>query len=624
MCGIVGIVGERNPELIRTLTNVIRHRGPDGQGFFEDDHVSLGHARLAIVDLEHGDQPMRSDDGRFVLIFNGEVYNHLDLRPELERAGAVFRTHCDTETILRGYEVWGAKVVERLRGMFAFAVWDTREHSVFLARDHMGIKPLYYAQHDGRLIFASELKAIVADPRFPRQPDLAAIDAFMTGLMFPADLTAFEGVRQLEAGHTLTCKAGGQPTIERYYEIGFPRRYERMAFEDAVDLALERTRETVELRQMSDVPVGVFLSGGVDSSLVAALLAEKQDAPVRTFSLVHKGEHAWLDESEYIDTVVKHIGADHTEVESDPDWYTQIPRVIQAFDQPCTTSINSYMLSQAAAEQVKVVLTGTGGDEAYAGYGRYELAMKHKLGEEVARSWIKRLLGRTQDADRERAAISGLRDAFARRNVYFHGESRRATLTDAAREAAGEGAWDAIFRRHFDRAGLPDGLSRCLHTDQMLYLINNLHNNMDKVSMAHGLEARVPLCDFRFIEAANTVPPGVKMQGGELKAVLKAAAARVLPRSVIYRQKRGFGIPLKTWVHGPFGERIVQVLRPDAVERRGLFRPDEVARLVERTRSGQADHSMKLWILMTVELWHRMYIDSNAFLGDPSFEDLVG
>lgn len=618
MCGFVGIIGEEDPDLIRGMTDSIRHRGPDGEGYYTDPGISLGHRRLAIIDLVTGDQPIISDDKRYVIVHNGEVYNHLDLRAELEQAGRKFHTHADTEVVLQGFIHYGPEVVEKLRGMFAFAIWDAKEKSCFIARDHMGIKPLYYGQFDGRFYVASEMKAILADPRVPRRCDLRALDAFLTFLKYPVDLTAFEGIRQLEAGHYMIVH-DGQHRITPYYDIAWPESFpKKWDEEEIIERTLAAAGETVKLRLMSDVPLGMFLSGGVDSSLVTALMAKESSAPVRTFSLVHKGDASWLDESQYIHRIVSHLGTEHTEIESDWNWYQMIPRMLSAFDQPCTTSLNSYMISELASRHVKVALTGTGGDEAFAGYGRYLLGLG--LGSRPVpwpKALARLLLGRRKKQP------DNLGDAFYERKVYFNTQQKQEAYSEKFLERTDETMCRAIMDRFFNRPGLPDGLSRCLYTDQKLYLVSNLHNNLDKVSMAHGLEARVPLCDHKFMEFANTVPSALKTKDGELKYVLKKAASRLVPPEVIYRQKRGFGIPIRTWVRGAFAEVVKRVLNRESIERRGLLRWPYVDKLMARTFSGKGDYSIRLWMFMLVELWHRMYIDSKVFLAPMSFEDLT-
>ena len=625
MCGFAGVIGERrgDPSVIQSMTDVLAHRGPDGEGFFraEPDEmscgVSFGHRRLAIVDLSAGHQPLVSPNKRFALVFNGEIYNHRELRSELEDAGHTFTTECDTEVILHGFAAWGAEVTTRLRGMYAFAIWDSVERVCFVARDQMGIKPLYWTLVDGRVSFASEIKGLLADRRVERRPSYDGIDAYLGGMMFPGTMTAFAGVHQLEPGHRMWIRPPRGPgwddrrqstdvEIEHYFQIPFPASASLSDWDEqsSIERVLDGGRETVNLRLMADVPIGIFLSGGVDSSFVCALACQMASDPIRSYSMTQRGENEHLSEAQYIDAVVAALDLPHTDVTGDVAWVDDAPQIIRAFDQPCTTAMNSYRLAERASRDVKVVLTGTGGDEGFAGYGRYLLA---------------------DPEYRTSKGISDLRAAFTQRVTSFLPADRSSLYSRRARGRTSINAWESEVHRHFDRDDLPDDLARCLHVDQRLYLIDNLHNNMDKVAMAHSLEARVPLCDHRFLALANSIPGSRKMQDGELKHVLKAAAATLVPREVIYRKKLGFGVPIQSWFRGRLGARLAPFLERRAVKRRGMFNWREVERLRSLTMSGKADHARRLWMLASIEIWFRMYIDGkfDGVSQTPSLDELA-
>ena len=601
MCGFTGIIGRQFPEsdAIIAMTRAIAHRGPDGEGFHRGNGVAFGHRRLSIIDVDHGQQPMTAgdddDSARWTLVFNGEIYNHESLREELERKGARFTTRCDTEVVLQGFIMWGAAVTDRLRGMFSFAIWDAREHTCFVARDHMGVKPLYWTKHDERVLIGSEIKALLADSTVPRTPNIEGLEAYMSGLMFPGALTAFKGIHELPAGHRMWIRwnpvtSQVHTEVERYFQISFDPNpdFAKASLEDLIEPVRAAAARVVDMRRMSDVPIGIFLSGGVDSSLVAALLASTHSDPVRSFSLLHDGENAEISEKPYIDVVVEQYGLHHQTLTSDPAWLGCLPQLVGAFDQPCTTALNSYFLAQRAAQDVKVVLTGTGGDEGFAGYGRYLLAT-----------------GQSGLSDDE------LRRDFTERVSSGRTKERDGLYGDRLRPYVNGGFWQRAVHEHFDRADLPGRLARCLHVDQMLYLIDNLHNNLDKVTMAHSLEARVPLCDPDFLAFANSLPAAAKMAGDEPKALLKAVAATVLSPEIIYRRKRGFGIPIGNWIRGAHGKQLIDILDRRRIKSRGLFRWKDVKRMIDHTMSGRANYAQRLWMIASVEVWFSMYIDGH-------------
>ena len=621
MCGIAGIISLDGRTWVdrgrlERMRDALAHRGPDGEGAWVDGPVGLGHRRLAIVDVAGGHQPMSSADGGAWLTFNGEIYNHLVLRRALEPLGHRYRTRCDTETILHAYDEYGEGVVDRLQGMFAFAIWDAKARRLMLARDRLGIKPLYYAQTDTELLFASEIKALINAGIRPELNE-SVIPEFLATRFVSGDETFYKGIRKLLPGHLLTWSAGAGLQTRRYWSLSPTTAPDDASSLEtaAIDLR-ERLRAAVERHLMSDVPLGVFLSGGLDSSALAALAAGMTDEPLRTFAVGFSEAEA--NELPHARLVARHIGADHREVVVTPDeFFESLPRLIWQEDEPIafTSSVPLFHVSRLARDHVKVVLTGEGADELFLGYNRYRVAsLNARLGHPYA-AWVPRLL---------RAAVRGLAAHLPR-------VVRRYSSRSFLAMESGERAWFfdnfAVFPERLQRslvapdlvaardpyaAGLRcyaacdgDLLARMSHADLQTYLLELLMKQ-DQMSMAASIESRVPFLDDELVSHVSALPSRFKLQGWRTKAILREAVRDLLPPEILSRRKMGFPVPVGRWLRQSFGAVVdAFVLSARARERR-FFNPLAVKQLVDEHQSGFADHGDRLWLLINFELWQRM------------------
>lgn len=619
MCGIAGIVdlngtSEVSEPLLRAMTDALTHRGPDESGLHLAPGVGLGHRRLSIIDLASGQQPMASPDGRCWLTYNGEIYNYRELRTELEQAGHAFLTRSDTEVLLHAWLEWGEDCVGRLRGMFAFAVWDGAREALFLARDRLGIKPVYYAAlPGGRLVFASELKSIVLDPEVDRRLDPQAMEDYFAYGYVPEPRTIYRSVRKLPPGHTL-CAVRGEP-------VGSPREYWDVRFEDGVQVdeadaqaeLVERVREAVDVRLVSEVPLGAFLSGGVDSSAVVAMMAGLQSDPVNTCSIAF--DVPGFDESGYAADVAGRFGTNHHVRQVKPDDFDLVDRLIDLYDEPYADSsaLPTYRVCELARERVTVALSGDGGDENLAGYRRYRLHMAEErvrglvplplrrgvfgpLGKLYPKAdWAPRVF-------RAKTTFQSLaRDSVA---AYFHtislySDEQRASLFSAKLhgELQGYGAVE-VLRRHAARAGTGDPLSLVQYLDLKTYLVGDILTKVDRASMAHSLEVRVPLLDHHLVEWIATLPSALKLHRGEGKYVFKKSLEPYLPHDVLYRPKMGFAVPLASWFRGPLRERIAAAVLGERLLDTGYFDARYLRHLVDAHQSGRRDYSALLWTLL--------------------------
>jgi asparagine synthase (glutamine-hydrolysing) len=635
MCGICGIaLSSRSSRRLdrrrlERMRDVLTHRGPDDCGLFVEDGVGLGHRRLSIIDVASGHQPMASDDGSLQIVYNGEVYNHPALRAELETRGVRYRTRCDTETVLRVYEAEGAKAPRRLRGMFAFAIWDGRRRELFLARDRFGVKPLYYVLHDdGSLYFASEIKALLVAGAVTPTLNVAALPDYLANHAPSGTETLFEGVRRLPPGCTLRW-SDGQVEIDRYWELTFAQSEDRHRSED--DLIAEygeRFAEAVRMRLMSDVPLGMFLSGGIDSAAITAAMSRFVDGPIKTFSVAFAEREA--NELRYARLVAEQYRTDHHEVIVRPsDFFTALPKLVWHEDEPLAhpSSVALYFVSQLAAEHVKVVLTGEGSDETLGGYGRYPITVYNlRLG-----GHYERLVG-AGIRDRVRAAIdrvpphAGMRRKLARTFLYLPAEpwtlyfdnfsvfSRRqqqALLTPAIRERLAGVDPYGVQRDAFDASDGRSLLHRLLDVDIQTYL-HELLMKQDQMSMAASIESRVPFLDYPLVEFAARLPERLKLRGLTTKYVLRRAMRDALPPEILNRKKMGFPVPVGRWFRGAFRWVVDEYVLSDRAGARCLFDRSHVRQLVERHRRGEEDHSERLWALANFEIWQRLFVDGQT------------
>ncbi|MEQ8662342.1 MAG: amidotransferase 1, exosortase A system-associated [Gammaproteobacteria bacterium] len=626
MCGIAGIVdlqGRREPDaaLLRRMTDALTHRGPDESGVHCAPGVGLGHRRLSIIDLASGQQPMASDDRQCWLTYNGEIYNFRELRAELEAAGHAFHTRSDTEVLLRSWLAWGEDCVSRFRGMFAFAIWDERRETLFLARDRLGIKPLYYALTPTReLAFASELKSLELVPEVCGNIRPAAVEDYFAYGYVPEPDTIYEGVSKLPPGHTLTLRRGAAlPATREYWDVPF-RRAQAGSEADIVAELLARTREAVDVRLVAEVPLGAFLSGGVDSSAVVAMMAGLQSEPVNTCSIGF--DVAAFDETEYADRIAAQFGTAHFKRTIDPDDFDLVDRLVELYDEPYADSsaLPTYRVCELARERVTVALSGDGGDENYAGYRRYRLHMA----EEAVRGRLPiglrravfgplgRLYPKADWAPRVFRAKTTFQ-ALARNSVeaYFHSISifkddlREQLFTPAFRRALqGHRAGD-VLARHAEHAPTDDPLSLVQYLDMKTYLVGDILTKVDRASMAHALEVRVPLLDHPLVEWISSLPSDLKLRGGEGKYIFKKALEPQLPHDILYRPKMGFGVPLAKWFRGPLRQRITDIVLGERLRATGWFEPAFMQHLVDAHQSGRRDYSALLWTMMMFDAFLR-------------------
>jgi asparagine synthase (glutamine-hydrolysing) len=613
VCGIAGIAsrtGAVDPERLRVMSTTLVHRGPDSDGEVVDGPVGLAARRLSIIDLEHGDQPIANEDGTVHVVQNGEIYNFLELRAELERAGHRFTTRSDTETLVHLYEEHGEGFAARLRGMFAVAVWDGRRRRLVLARDRYGIKPLYYRDEGGELVFASELRAL---PRGEVDPD--AVEAFLAFNSVPAPYSIFTGTRKLPAGHLLVWE-DGRVRVERYARPA-PAPASEVRDEDPAELAEElraRLRDSVRAHLIADVPVGVLLSGGVDSSLLAALAAQESDEPVHTFSIGF--EERSFDELDDARSVATMYGTRHEELVLRPDAALLLPRLAEAFDEPFADSsaLPTYLVSELAARHVKVALSGEGGDELFGGYYTYAadlLALRVGRLAPGVRPLVERLPSSSRKASFDYKAKRFVRGAnlppLERHHAWkeIFSDEARAELT------GGRPGSDPIdlLRVRFGETEGAELLARLQDVDLGTYLVDDLLVKTDRASMAHSLEARVPYLDPLVTGLALALPTRLKVRGLRKKVLLRKAAAPLLPRRIVYGRKRGFSIPAAAWLRGELEPFARDVLAPETLRRQGFFRPEPVTRLLDRHVSGEEDLSRQLWGLLAFTLWHERHVE---------------
>ncbi len=608
MCGICGIAtthGAVDVERLRALSRTLYHRGPDSEGMHVDEHVGIAARRLAIIDLTGGDQPLTNEDGNVVVVQNGEIYNYRELRRELDRAGHLFRTHSDTEVLAHGYEEWGTRLWERLRGMFAVAVWDATRRRLVLARDRFGIKPLYYRDAGGELSFASELDALPHG-----DVDLDALTGFLAFNCVPGPLSIFEDVRKLLPGHVLTWE-NGRTTIETFARTGpLPVRTDDEA--ELVEECRARLRDSVRAHLIADVPVGVLLSGGVDSGTLAALAAEESSEPVRTFSIGF--EEASFDELAGARAVAARYGTIHRELVLRPDAGALLHELALAFDEPFADSsaLPTYLVSKLAAEDVKVVLSGEGGDELFGGYYTYVADLLAERFGALA-SALNPLAERLPTSDR-RVSFDYKAKRFTRAAhlppLERHHGWKEIFSADARAELTGRASsFDplATYRSRFAGTEGHELLTRLQDVDFGLYLVDDLLTKTDRASMAWSLEARVPFMDTVVANFAFSLPAKHKVRGLSKKRLLRQAVEPLLPHEVVHGRKRGFSIPAATWLRGElfgFGREVL-----NDVKRQGFFDRDVALRLWHEHVDGRRDNSRQLWGLLAFTLWYGYHVE---------------
>jgi len=626
MCGIVGIFdrkGRREIDraLLQRMNDSQSHRGPDEDGVYFAPGVGLGHRRLSIIDLASGQQPLFNEDRSVVVVYNGEIYNFQELSKELIAAGHTFRTHCDTEVIVHAWEQWGERCVERFRGMFAFALWDSNNETLFLARDRLGIKPLYYAElADGMVVFGSELKSLLLHPGLKRELDVCAVEDYFAYGYVPDPKSIYVQARKLAPGHTLTYRRGrAEATPRRYWDVTFrdPHRTDEAA---VMEELVERLREAVRIRLIAEVPLGAFLSGGVDSSAVVALMAGIMPDPVQTCTISFADPQ--FDESRYAASVATRYATNHHVRQVDPDDFGLVDRLATLYDEPFADSsaIPTYRVCGLARERVIVALSGDGGDEVFAGYRRYrwhhyEEVVRRAVPSALCRPLfgsLGRLYPKLDWAPKVLRAKSTF-ESIARGSIggYFHAVSvltddvrRRLYSERFLRDLQGYHAQEVLERVMRD-APTDHHLSRVQYADLKTYLPGDILTKVDRASMAHSLEVRVPILDHTFVEWAATIPPALKLAGGEGKHVFKKALEKFLPPDILYRSKMGFAVPLSAWFRGPLRETVRTALTGPTLAETGMFDPGAIKTLVDEHQSGMREHSAVLWSLLMFESFLR-------------------
>ena len=621
MCGIAGFIDFRDvpadQALLEEMSGALIHRGPDGQGFHRDGSTGLAHRRLSILDLEGGRQPMTTRDGKAWIVFNGEIYNFLELRRELEDRGHPFQTHSDTEVILHLYEEKGVDCVQDLRGMFAFGLWDPARRRLVLARDRVGIKPLYYYFDGSLLVFASELKSLLIHPGVPRQVDPAGISNYLTYQYIPAPRTPFVGIRKLLPAYLLIAE-NGRIEVRRYWRLETHR--ENRSEEEWSEELVHTLREAVAIHMRSDVPVGALLSGGIDSSLIVALAAETGGETLRTFSVGF--QEAAVSELPYAREVAHRYGTRHTEHILEPSSIHSVPALVSHFDEPFADSsaIPCSRIAEVAARQVKVCLSGDGGDEAFAGYEAYRVANRLSRLDLIPLALRRLAVGPLERHYPEWVKGKGLlrfmtlsrADRYAEIMGIVDLSTRDWLLTREFREATSEEhPYERIRSLYGSLEGL-DEIARLQRIDMETYLPDDILVKTDRTSMLHSLELRVPLLDHQVLELAFRMPTSVKYRMGEGKRILKRAFAHYLPSKILGRGKQGFSIPLRVWLRGDWKELVHDVLTDSRTRQRGVLDPDGLTRLLKSYQRGNRDLGSEVWAALVLELWFRAKVDDQG------------
>jgi asparagine synthase (glutamine-hydrolysing) len=628
MCGIAGVVNHNghavDRDLLARMCEAIRHRGPDDEGTYVKEHVGLTMRRLAIIDLKSGQQPIHNADRTAWIVFNGEIYNYRELRAKLEKLGHSFYTDSDTEAIIHAYDQYGADCPKHLRGMFAFAIWDERTEELFLARDRVGKKPLLYAVVNNQLIFGSEFSALLEHPDISRDINREAIHYYLSFMCVPAPLTAYRAIRKLEPGHSLRFTRAGDIKIQRYWQPQFSPKT-KLSEEEAGERAVETLREAVRVRLMSEVPLGAFLSGGVDSSAVVALMSEASSEPVKTFSIGFEEQD--FSELHHARRVAEHVGADHHEFIVRPDAMEVLPSLVEHYGEPFADSsaIPTYYVSRETRKHVTVALNGDGGDECFAGYERYaamRLAERYRklpalMREGVIRQAVNLLPSSELKRGRVRSAKRFLQAAslppverYLRWVSVLDRAAKDALYTDRFRREMIEhdpASWLSPWFAHANGAGVVDA---SLLTDTMTYLPNDLLVKVDIASMAVSLEARSPFLDHHVIEFAASLPEKFKLRGLTTKYLLKRVLKKLVPVENLNRPKMGFGIPIGHWFRNEMKKFLGETILSERALKRGFFKAEEVKRMFDLHTRGEQDYAHQLWTLLMLELWFNRFIDS--------------
>lgn len=626
MCGIAGLISDNNRDSIKKMTDIMAHRGPDDEGYYHDALISLGQRRLSIIDLDGGKQPISNESGNLWLICNGEIYNSPDLRKQLIKSGHIFKTATDVEVILHLYEDYGADCVKHLRGMFAFAIWNKRKKALFLARDHMGQKPLFFSHHNGAFAFASEAKAILASGLVEPEIDLEGLWHYVSLRFLPDRFSLFKGIQKLPAGSYLFLQ-NGDVTINKYWELNFNNKL--TGSEDEIAEGLNSLLlKTVEQHLLSDVRVGAFLSGGIDSSTIAAMMATISGEQIPTFSIGVKEQG--FNELPYAQMVVEKYGLESHEEVVQADLIGLIPSMIYHMDEPSDPfGVGVYLVARIASETVKVVLGGDGGDENFAGYDRFagnrlvdyycllprwfRKSIMQKIIDRIPESFgYKSLAQKALWVNEMSFFAGGERYAQSMSFLRFTQDAKKRLFTESAKSQIKD--YDSLSKvlRYFDAENVDHIVDRMLYTDLMTRMPDHLLAIVDRMSMAHSLESRSPLIDYKVVEYAASIPAELKLKGKNLKYVLKKVAERYLPQELIHRKKQGFGFPLGIWMRADLKDFLKTLFNESRFVELGFFNRDYMMNVLDEHISGKADHNFRIWILMNLEIWYRLYFENQA------------
>ncbi len=627
MCGICGIVqlNERfdiRRETLKRMNDVLHHRGPDDEGFYVSPIVGLGMRRLSIIDLQTGHQPIQNEDGTVQVVFNGEIYNFQKLRKTLEEAGHRFYTRSDTEVIVHGYEEYGPEVVQHLRGMFAFAIWDANQEILLIVRDRPGIKPLHYYRDDEKFLFGSEIKSILQCERVPREVNPEALDRFLTFEYICSPETIFKNIYKLPPGHFLLLRKG-ELRIEQYWD-NLPSIQEEQNEEYYARHLAELLEESVKMRLISDVPLGALLSGGIDSSTVVGFMAKHSSKPVKTFSIGFEDQS--YNELEYARTVSKHFNTEHYEFIIKPDAVELVEKLLKNLDEPFGdfSIFPTYLVSKMAREYVTVALSGDGGDELFAGYDTYIadwLARYYQKAPAIIRKQIMpKFLSLIPPSPKKKGLINRSKRfvegtllapelMHTRWMIFLQDREKRQLYSNMLLDAFEQGNSYKYIQEYFTRSDGVPALAQQEYVDIKTYLTDDILVKVDRMSMAPSLEARVPFLDHRVMEFAAKIPTSMKLKGLTTKYILKKAVSDLLPEKILTRGKEGFSIPIKNWLMNELRPLLLDTLSEERIRRRGYFQPHYIQHLIQEHLNGKENHSHRLWALMVFEIWHQMYID---------------
>lgn len=620
MCGICGVVSSvsRRPvdqSTLRRMCQVLYHRGPDDEGLYLDDSASLGIRRLSIIDLSTGHQPISNETENIWLVFNGEIYNYQELRVQLIKRGHVFKSRSDSEVIVHAYEEYGDACVDYLNGMFAFAIWDSSQYRLMLARDRLGIKPLYYWHNQDEIVFGSELKALLMHPDVPREIDLQALDQFLTLEYVPGPKSILQGVHKLPPGHRLLFQEG-RIAIERYWNISVRKTSgNSKVFADELRSLIQ---ESVRMRLVSDVPLGAFLSGGIDSSTIVAFMSEASSSPVRSFSIGFEDDT--YNELPYARIVASRFGTEHHEEVLRPDITRLAEKLVDHLDEPLSdfSIFPTYLVSKLASRHVKVVLSGDGGDEIFAGYDTYVAqqldTIYSRLPARLRQQMLPNLMSRVPPQSAKKGLINKAKRfvegasltpllQHTRWMIFLTDEERDRLYSPLLRaELNGVSSW-SVLEDHFVELGWADNLAQQQYVDIKTYLVDNILTKVDRMSMAASVEARVPFLDHRIVDLVVNLPPRMKLNRFQTKVILREVMTPYLPEIILNKPKQGFSIPLKHWLRGPLQPLMTDLLAKDTIRSRGYFDPLTVSTWIQEHLNSQANHSHRLWALMVLELW---------------------